>query len=76
MGEVHEIGTISYLRQPGPQVATAEDLHMPQKDILLQLKKMIDNAAAKPAKKWLKSYEVELLLGLSPNTLLHYVTKE
>lgn len=61
---------ITYLRPPSQQLATVEDLHLLKKDILLQMKRLLDNMGAKPVKKWLKSYEVEILLDVSPNTLL------
>ncbi len=70
MGEVQDLPMITYLRPPSQQLATVEDLHLLKKDILLQVKRLLDSANAKPVKKWLKSYEVEKLLDVSPNTLL------
>jgi hypothetical protein len=70
MGEVQDLPVISYMRSPSQQLATVEDLHLLKKDLLIQVKRLLENASAKPVKKWLKSYEVEKLLDVSPNTLL------
>ena len=38
-------------------------------ELLLELKKLLDERHGQPAKKWLKSYEVRKMLGISPGTL-------
>lgn len=72
MDENKQMAGISYLSSPSNQLVTVEDLHNLKKDILFSIKQIIDASNAKPIKKWLKSYEVEKLLDLSPNTLMSW----
>lgn len=51
------------------QLITIEDLDEFRNTLLGDLKKIMKEAAGQPGKKWLKSYEVKKLLGISPGTL-------
>ena len=46
------------------------DLQELKADLLEQVKLLINARSSSLAKKWLKSYEVEELLGISTNTLM------
>ena len=51
------------------QLITIEDLDEFRSILLDDLKKFVKEAIGHPGKKWLKSYEVKKLLGISPGTL-------
>ncbi len=70
MSKVQELPIYSHLRPANQQLVTVEDLHQLKTDLLMNFKRIVDASANQSVKKWLKSYEVEKLLDLSPNTLL------
>lgn len=51
------------------QIVTIEDLWEFKLELLNEFKKLLKEQNGQPAKKWLKSYEVRKLLGISPGTL-------
>lgn len=51
------------------QILTVNDLLDFKNELPLDIKRLLEAQAAQPARKWLKSYEVEKLLGISPGTL-------
>ena len=51
------------------QLITIEDLETFKKNLLLEIRSMLKEFSGNPGKKWLKSYEVKKLLGISPGTL-------
>lgn len=51
------------------QLITIGDLLDFKKELLDGIKRLLEAQATKPVKKWLKSYEVEKLLEISPGTL-------
>ncbi|RFZ90120.1 DNA-binding protein [Mucilaginibacter conchicola] len=51
------------------QLTTVEDLMNLKRDILSEIKALINDHAAKPVKRWLKSFEVKELLHISTGTL-------
>ena len=51
------------------EIVTTDDLREFKIELLQELKKMLKEHHGQPAKKWLKSYEVRELLGISPGTL-------
>lgn len=51
------------------EIITTEDLREFKSELLTELRKMFNEHHGQPAKKWLKSYEVKKLLGISPGTL-------
>lgn len=51
------------------QLLTVSDLIEFKNELLFEMKQLLKEATNKPAKQWLKSYEVRKLLGLSPGTL-------
>lgn len=51
------------------QIITKEDLDQFKLELLSEFKKMLSVNSAPAPKKWLKSYEVRELLGISPGTL-------
>jgi predicted DNA-binding transcriptional regulator AlpA len=63
--------TLSMQRQerPAGQLVTIEDLMILKSDLLGEIRKLLKEASGQPVKKWLKSYEVRKLLGISPGTL-------
>lgn len=50
------------------QILTKDDLQQFKTELFNELKKLISESPNQP-KKWLKSYEVRDLLGISPGTL-------
>jgi len=52
------------------QLVTLGDLQNFRAELLTGIKHLLDLQRTEPGKKWLKSYEVEKLLGISSNTLL------
>lgn len=51
------------------QLITIGDLLDFKKEVLDGIRRLLEAQATKPVKKWLKSYEVEKLLEISPGTL-------
>ncbi len=51
------------------EIVTTDDLREFKADLLTELKKLFKEHSGQPTKKWLKSYEVRELLGISPGTL-------
>lgn len=51
------------------EIVTTDDLREFKVDLLKEFRKMLKEHHGQPAKKWLKSYEVRELLGISPGTL-------
>ena len=52
------------------QLVTLGDLQEFKVELLSDIKHLLELQGKQPGKKWLKSYEVEKLLGISSNTLL------
>jgi hypothetical protein len=50
-------------------IITTDDLHEFKIELLDDFQKLLKEHGGQPAKKWLKSYEVRKLLGISPGTL-------
>ncbi|AEA43682.1 helix-turn-helix domain-containing protein [Fluviicola taffensis] len=50
------------------EIVTKEDLHEFRKQLLVDLKEIL-NPKIQPQKPWLKGYEVRKLLNISPGTL-------
>ena len=51
------------------EIVTTDDLRELKTDLLQEFKKLLNEHHGQPAKKWLKSWEVRKLLGISPGTL-------
>ena len=51
------------------EIVTTDDLKKFKVEILDEFRKILKEHHGQPAKKWLKSYEVRELLGISPGTL-------
>ncbi|UCS92281.1 helix-turn-helix domain-containing protein [Echinicola marina] len=51
------------------EVITTDDLREFKIELLEDLKRLLKEPSGQPSKKWLKSYEVRKLLGISPGTL-------
>jgi len=51
------------------QIITTDDLREFKVELFRELRKMFLEHHGQPAKKWLKSYEIRKLLGISPGTL-------
>ena len=51
------------------EIITKEDLWEFKAELLQDLKRVLKEQSGQPSKKWLKSYEVRKLLGISPGTL-------
>jgi hypothetical protein len=51
------------------EIVTTDDLREFKIELLQELKQMLKENHGQPAKKWLKSWEVRKLLGISPGTL-------
>uniref|UniRef100_UPI0032164D17 helix-turn-helix domain-containing protein n=1 Tax=uncultured Draconibacterium sp. TaxID=1573823 RepID=UPI0032164D17 len=51
------------------EIVTTDDLREFKIDLLKEFKQLLAVHHGKPSKKWLKSYEVRKLLGISPGTL-------
>ncbi len=54
------------------QIVTIADLNAFKENILSEIKTILDAKSGQFTKKWLKSYQVEELLGVSANTLLSW----
>ncbi|OYX28931.1 MAG: DNA-binding protein [Flavobacteriales bacterium 32-35-8] len=53
----------------GATIITTEDLREFKKELLNDIKQLLNNQTGQHPKKWLKSPEVRELLGISPGTL-------
>lgn len=51
------------------EIVTTDDLREFKIDLLKDIKQLLALHHGQPFKKWLKSYEVRKLLGISPGTL-------
>lgn len=51
------------------EIITREDLDRFRKDLLEDIKRLLKRNSGQPTKKWLKSFEVRKLLGISPGPL-------
>lgn len=51
------------------EIVTTDDLREFKIDLVKEIKQLLAVHHGQPAKKWLKSYEVRKLLGISPGTL-------
>jgi len=51
------------------QIITTDDLREFKLELFCELRRMFLEHHGQPAKKWLKSYEIRKLLGISPGTL-------
>jgi len=51
------------------QLVTLGDLQEFKDDLLISIKAIFQSSSSQPVKKWLKSYEVKKLLGISKGTL-------
>lgn len=50
------------------EIITREDLYLFKSELIRELRELLTAPTAQP-KKWLKSYEVREMLGVSPGTL-------
>ncbi len=69
MGNVQELFAAAEKKLFRDQLITVGHLMDFKQELLTSIKRMLDANAAQPVKKWLKSYEVEKLLEISPGTL-------
>ncbi len=51
------------------EIVTTDDLREFKIELVKELKQLLAAHHGQPSKKWLKSYEVRKLLGISPGTL-------
>jgi hypothetical protein len=51
------------------EIVTTDDLREFKVELFRELKRMLQEHHGQPAKKWLRSYEIRKLLGISPGTL-------
>jgi len=51
------------------QLVTLGDLQQFKEDLLVSIKTILQGSTTQPPKKWVKSYEVKQLLGISKGTL-------
>lgn len=51
------------------EIITTDDLREFKTELLTEFRKMLKEHQGQPSKKWLKSYEVRKMLGISPGTL-------
>ena len=61
--------TINQPPQYRPQLLTIEDLEEFKNILLKELRTLLKELSGQPGRKWLKSFEVKKLLGISPGTL-------
>lgn len=61
--------TSNPLPQYRPQLLTIEDLEEFKNNLLKELRTLLKELSGQPGRKWLKSFEVKKLLGISPGTL-------
>lgn len=68
------MGKLLYLmnndQKPAPsQLVTVKDLEEFRTKLLMDIKMMLEGHLNKTSKRWLKSFEVRKILGISPGTL-------
>lgn len=51
------------------EIITVEDLQVFKRELVNDIKHLLKEHSGQPVKKWLKSYEVRKILGISPGTL-------
>jgi hypothetical protein len=51
------------------EIITTDDLREFKTELLTEFRKMLKEHHGLPSQKWLKSYEVKKMLGISPGTL-------
>lgn len=51
------------------EIITTDDLREFKTELLTEFRKLLKEHHGQPSKKWLKSYEVKKMLGISPGTL-------
>ncbi|CAN5580287.1 helix-turn-helix domain-containing protein [soil metagenome] len=51
------------------EIITKEDLQLFRKELLQDLRQLLESQSTKPARQWLKSREVRKMLKISPGTL-------
>lgn len=51
------------------EIVTTDDLREFKVELFREFKRMLQEQHGHPARKWLKSYEIRKLLGISPGTL-------
>ena len=51
------------------EIITTDDLREFKTELFTEFRKMLKEHHGQPSKKWLKSYEVRKMLGISPGTL-------
>ncbi len=51
------------------EIITTDDLREFKTELITEFRKMLKEHHGQPSKKWLKSYEVKKMLGISPGTL-------
>lgn len=51
------------------ELVTLQDLENLKKEILTEMKKMLEGHKSEPEKRWLKSSDIQKLLGISAGTL-------
>ena len=51
------------------EIITTDDLREFKTELLTEFRKMLKEHHGQPSQKWLKSYEVKKMLGISPGTL-------
>jgi len=61
--------TTNQIPQYRPQLLTIEDLEDFKNNLLKELRILLKELSGQPGRKWLKSFEVKRLLGISPGTL-------
>lgn len=59
----------SKLKVMPSEIITTDDLREFKTELLTEFRKMLKEHHGQPSKKWLKSYEVKKMLGISPGTL-------
>jgi hypothetical protein len=69
MGKVRELNTRGQRPVFRDQIATVTDLEEFKTELLLSIKTMLSEFKGQAPTKWLKSYQVKKLLGLSDGTL-------
>jgi len=51
------------------EIITREDLYLFKTELIREIHELLKTPQAAPAKKWIKSFEVREMLGISPGTL-------
>lgn len=67
--KIENKSTAPQTRQDRPQLLTIEDLDEFKNNLLNELRKLLKELSGQPGRKWLKSFEVKKLLGISAGTL-------